>query len=392
LADGLAFASVASVSALKGCTRERAIATCRFLLTTTATRTTQIAATRATTFVVTVDDASGGDAIALTARLCFFSFFFAEAVGDCGDDVGDDVGDCVGLMVGDKVGLLVGIVVGDCVGLLVGLEVGDDVVGLVVGDCVGLLVGLEVGDVVGLVVGDCVGLLVGLVVGDVVGLVVGDCVGLLVGLVVGDAVGLVVGDCVGLLVGLEVGDVVGLVVGDCVGLLVGDVVGDTVGDVVGDAVKTYSSTVAVEAVYTLLPTDTGVAPEVMLFATASTLARFTDDMKMMTSTALALGEACTVSVEDAMSSRVSGGENIARTTLTKSVLKVSWAVVCLLSLAVVMSNVNVRLAVVPTTVGTTVGDVVGDVVGLVVGDVVELVVDWLWGQAERSTNAKLVQP
>jgi hypothetical protein len=85
LADGLAFASVASLSALKGCTRERAIATCPFLIATTtttaaATRTTQVAATSATTVVVTVDDLSAGgvaDAIALTARLFFVLGSFA---------------------------------------------------------------------------------------------------------------------------------------------------------------------------------------------------------------------------------------------------------------------------------------------------------------------------
>ena len=163
---------------------------------------------------------------------------------------------------------------------------------------------------------------------------------------------------------------------------VGLMLGDSVGDWVGLAVRTYSSTVAVDAVYTLLPTVTGVASEAMLPATTSTSARFTDDLKMKTSTAL--GE-ITVSVEDAMSARANGGENIARTSLTKLVLK-TCSVVCLLRLTVVMLNVNVRLDVVPTTVG----DVVGDWIGLVVGDVVGLVVGYTVGLVVGDTVGLVV--
>jgi len=146
--------ALASVLALKGCTRARAIAACRFFdrITPAATRTT-VAADRATRVVVAVDDVSA--AIAL-----FFPFFSALGgvaglsaftdlafdlafLGVTGDAVGDSVGDVVGLVVGDVVGLVVGDVVGDVVGLVVG-----DAVGLVVGDVVGDAVGDCVGDVV----------------------------------------------------------------------------------------------------------------------------------------------------------------------------------------------------------------------------------------------------
>jgi hypothetical protein len=134
---------LASVSALKGCTRARAIAACRFVDTikpAAATRTT-LATARATTVVVAVDDVSA--AIPLLIR-AFFDLAFLEMVFVLA--VGEVVGDVVGLVVGDVVGGVVTLAVGEVVG---------DVVGLVVGDVVGGVVGLAVGEV-GLAVGDVV--------------------------------------------------------------------------------------------------------------------------------------------------------------------------------------------------------------------------------------------